>query len=119
MIIKAILLVAALALAYTAARTASSPGHLALRRIAIVGTAVAAAFAVLFPDTVTEAARLVGVGRGTDLVVYVFIVVTLVGWLGTYRRLTELDNRITQLVRTQAIADATRHQAALDALGER
>jgi hypothetical protein len=112
MIIKVLLLGAALVLAFTAARTVPGPGHLALRRICILVTLAAAALAVLFPDMVTEAARLVGVGRGTDLVLYAFIVVAVVGWLATSRRLAELDSKLAQVVRAHAVAEAARERSA-------
>ena len=120
MIIKLLLLAAFAALAVVAARTAPSPGVLAVRRIFIVGALATSALAVLFPDTVTEAAQLVGVGRGTDLVLYVFIVVAIVGWLGTYRRLVDLEGRLAQLVRSQALAEASRQPPQLaDQAGDR
>jgi hypothetical protein len=112
-IIKLLLLAAFVALALVAARTTPSPGFLAVRRIFIMGALVTSAWAVVFPDTVTAAARLVGVGRGTDLVLYVFIVVAIVGWLGSYRRLLDLERRLTQLVRSQAIAEASRQSPPL------
>lgn len=106
MIIKVLLISATVALAVLAARSSPSPGHLALRRIFIVGAVIASALAVLFPDAVTWVAERAGVGRGTDLVLYLFIVVAVLGWLSTHRRLAELDHRLAQLVRTQALAEA-------------
>ncbi len=106
MIIKILLIVASLLLAAVAARSAPTPGHLALRRMLIVGAMLTSMVSVLFPEAVTAAARLVGVGRGTDLVLYAFIVFAVLGWLSTYRRLADLDNRLAQVVRSQALADA-------------
>jgi len=108
MIIQVLLLLATVGLAVVAARSTPSPGHLAVRRVLIMGAVLVSALSVLFPDAVTRAARLVGVGRGTDLVLYLFIVVAVLGWLGTHRRLTELDDRLAQVVRSQALAEATR-----------
>jgi hypothetical protein len=91
-----------------------------VRRIFIVGALVTSGLAVLFPEAVTHAARLVGVGRGTDLVLYVFIVMAIIGWLGTYRRLVDLEGRFAQLVRSQALAEATQPRPPLlDAGGDR
>jgi small membrane protein len=119
-IIKLLLLAAFVTLALVAARTTPSPGILAVRRIFIMGALATSALAVLFPDAVTRAAKLVGVGRGTDLVLYVFIVVAIVGWLGTYRRLLVLEGRFAHLVRSQAIAEASRQPPPLlDTAGDR
>lgn len=107
MIIKVLLLLAFAALAFTATRATPSPGHLAVRRLLIVGLLVAAAVAVLFPDLVTELARSVGVGRGTDLVLYAMVVVTAMIWIGVYRRIIETESRLAELVRSQALAAAT------------
>lgn len=120
MIIQALLLLATVTLAVVAARSTPTPGHLALRRLLIVGTMVTAALSVLFPDAVTRAARLVGVGRGTDLVLYVFIVVAVLGWLSTHRRLTELDHRLAQVVRSQALTEAVdRTRVPSESTGDR
>jgi small membrane protein len=111
MIIKILLLAAAVGIAVAAARTSTSPGRLALRRLGILVTLAMAVLAVLFPGVVTAVARLVGVGRGTDLVLYAFMVVAVVGWLGSCRRLAELDDRLASLVRSQALAGADRDRS--------
>ncbi|MDX6326140.1 MAG: small rane protein [Nocardioidaceae bacterium] len=104
MAIKLLLLVAFSGLALTAARLGPSPRHLAVRRLLATGLLLASALSVLFPDLVTAVARLVGVGRGTDLVLYVLVVVSAVTWLGMYRRVSDLESRLTRLVRSQALS---------------
>jgi small membrane protein len=108
MTIKILLLAAFVVLAVAAARLGPSPRHLAVRRLLATGLLLAAVVAVLHPDSVTAVAHRVGVGRGTDLVLYVLVVVSAMTWLGMYRRLSELEARLTRLVRFQALAEAAR-----------
>jgi hypothetical protein len=118
MAIKLLLLVAFTAVAVATARLGPSPRHLAVRRLLAVALLLASGLAVLFPELVTSLARLLGVGRGTDLVLYVFVVVSAVTWLGVYRRITELETRITRLVRSQAIAEASHRCGEQDATSD-
>jgi small membrane protein len=114
MMIKVVLL-AALAVILASAVRSRSPRHLALRRMAAALLAVGGALAVLFPEAVTSVAHVVGVGRGTDLVLYLFVVASTFTWLGLNRRLLELENRLARLVRAQALAEASRrpeHESA-------
>jgi small membrane protein len=104
MAIKLLLLLSFAGLAVAAARLGPSPRHLAVRRLLGTALLVVSGVAVLFPTLVTDLARALGVGRGTDLVLYVFVVVSAVTWLGMYRRVTELEGRLTRLVRSQALA---------------
>lgn len=106
MAIKLLLLAAFTGVALLTARLGPSPRHLAVRRMLATVLGVSAALSVLFPDLVTALAHLLGVGRGTDLLLYAFVVVSTVTWLSVYRRLVELEDRITRLVRSQALADA-------------
>jgi hypothetical protein len=108
MTIKLLLLAGFAMVALAAARTGPSPRHLAVRRLVALALLGTAGLAVLFPDLVTWLAQLVGVGRGTDLVLYLFVIASAVVWLGVYRRFAEMDTRITQLVRSLALAEAAR-----------
>src|SRR5205085_11299075 len=103
MTIKILLIAAFSAVALATARLGPSPRHLAVRRLLAIVLLLGSGLSVLFPDLVTSLAHLVGVGRGTDLVLYVFVVVSAVAWLGVYRRITELETRMTRLVRAQAL----------------
>jgi hypothetical protein len=59
--------------------------------------------AVLAPTTISEVANLVGVGRGTDLVLYVFVLASLFIWIGLYRRLHDMEERFVDLARQIAL----------------
>jgi small membrane protein len=106
MIIKALLLICFALLALLGARLGDSPRDMAVKRLAVVAVFVAGSIAVLFPDLVTKVGQAVGVGRGADLVLYVLVVVSVLVWLGTYKRMTRLDEQVTDLARAHAILAA-------------
>ena len=106
MIIKVLLVLGVCAAALALLRTTSSAQHLAVRRLAGVGIAVLGVASVLWPDAVTWVAHQVGVGRGTDLVLYAVAVVGLLFAALTSRRLAETDQRLVELTRALAIATA-------------
>jgi hypothetical protein len=106
------------AVVVTAAVLLRSQGarQLAIRRILLVALAVFGVLSVLFPGVWTRLARLVGVGRGTDLLLYVLLMAFL-GYVATsYRRFRELENRVTLLARRIALDEAppARAHAASD-----
>ncbi len=109
MIIK-LLLVAGLAVAAVmllrGKRTALG---LLMRRSLALGVIALGVVAVLFPGLVTEAANAVGVGRGTDLVVYVLCVVFLFVTIAQSLRITQLHDRTVELARKQALLEAELH----------
>lgn len=63
-------------------------------------------YAVLLPDHITWVARQLGVGRGTDLVVYLLVVAFVFGMLNTYLRQREISEHLTDLARTVALQEA-------------
>ncbi|MDQ0288530.1 DUF2304 domain-containing protein [Oligosphaera ethanolica] len=59
---------------------------------------------VLVPDLSSRLARLVGIGRGTDLILYLFIVFCYLGGLSILAKFRRLERNQTLLVRKLAIA---------------
>jgi len=106
MLIKILLLIAILAIAGLGLRAPSGARHLAFRRIAVVAFAGLAALSVIFPEAWNAAADWVGVGRGTDLLLYGLIVFTFASMATTYRRFRELEQRFTELARRLAVDEA-------------
>ena len=101
--IKVILLVAISSVALIGLRAPRGARHLALRRVALIAFVLFAVASVLFPDVWNALANLVGVGRGTDLLLYVLIVVFL-GYMATsYMRFRGMESQITQLSRQIAL----------------
>lgn len=78
----------------------------AVRRLALLVFAALAALSVLFPALWTKVAHSVGVGRGTDLILYA-LVLAFFGFVATtFRRQRESEQRYTQLARKIALAEA-------------
>jgi hypothetical protein len=103
MTIKLLLLAGVVLAALFAYRGAPTASSLATRRLALGATLAAAGVAIVAPDLVTAVANAVGVGRGTDLVLYVFVLAAMFIWIGLYRRLHELEGRYAELVRSIAL----------------
>ena len=106
MIIKILLIAGAIGFGFLLLRNTSSGRHLALVRVAGMLVVAGGIFAVLFPLRVTDVANAVGVGRGTDLVLYVLVMVFLFTSVSMYQRLHNLDSQITELTRQVALLTA-------------
>ena len=64
------------------------------------------AFFIAFPDAATAVAHKVGIGRGVDFILYPLVIWLVRESLLNRRRRWEDAERLTQLVRAQAIAQA-------------
>lgn len=83
----------------------------AIRRIGLVVFAGFAAVSILFPDVWSSIARAVGIGRGTDLVLYALVVAFLSFTVTTYLRFRDLETNYTRLARRIALSEAARPAA--------
>ena len=68
--------------------------------------------AIFNPTLVTTIAQRIGVGRGTDLLVYFLAVASLLGWLSLWRRIFELEQRLVLLTRSNALHEAQHRMSA-------
>jgi len=84
----------------------------AVRRLGLTLFAGFAVWSILFPSVWNQIARLVGVGRGTDMVLYALVVAFLSFTLTTYVRFRDLEARYTRLARRLALDEAGPAQAA-------
>ncbi len=84
----------------------------AVRRLGLLLFAAFAVWSILFPTIWNHIARLVGVGRGTDMVLYALVVAFLSFTLTTYVRFRELETRYTKLARRLALDEAGPPQLA-------
>jgi small membrane protein len=87
------------------------------RQSPIVGLlAVMAAFLALyfvwFPEHASRLATLVGIGRGVDLILYIWVVISLIMLLNLHLKLRAQMELITLLTRKIAIDDAVRSSAS-------
>jgi small membrane protein len=67
--------------------------------------------AVLYPDALSVVARWLGVGRGTDLLLYGLLVAFAFAVLDTLLRFRNLERRYVLLARTIALRDSQRGTA--------
>ena len=58
---------------------------------------------VLFPQLTTKIANKLGVGRGTDLILYVCIIFFLFVMIRMYARIRKLEQTVTKIVRDNSL----------------
>jgi len=89
------------------------------RRVGIVAFLIwsAAATGIAYPMIAMDAARLVGISRGADLVMQLAILAGVGVCFYFYQRGRQLENLITELVRREAVRNA--HFGSQPAAGER
>ncbi|MBZ2196467.1 DUF2304 domain-containing protein [Ruania sp. N2-46] len=109
--IQLILLVGVAVVAVTLTRSTADARHQAVRRVLLVGFVLVAASAILYPTFLSQLARLVGVGRGTDLVLYALVIAFLSYVATMYRRMKMMDRQVTALTREIALAKVRLEQA--------
>ena len=66
---------------------------------------LAAAVTIARPELTARIASVLGIGRGTDLVLYCAIIFMLVGFFLLYVKLRRLDEQVTILVRHIAVSE--------------
>src|SRR5215510_4204222 len=76
----------------------------AVRRTALIILAIGVYF-VLQPDHANAVAHLVGVGRGADLLMYLWVVVTFSAVLVLYLKIVEMSRMLTELARRLALSE--------------
>ncbi|MEO7147115.1 MAG: DUF2304 domain-containing protein, partial [Terrimesophilobacter sp.] len=106
MIIQIILIVAILGIAFYFVRTTPSARHLALRRLLLSLALVCAIVVILAPGWLTAIAHFVGIGRGTDLLLYGLVVVFLMYAATEYKRTVQANRSITAIARELALTRA-------------
>jgi hypothetical protein len=116
--IQLLLVAAILVLGVFVMRRTGSDSHLAIRRLLFGLFVLAAILSVLFPQWLSWLARLVGVGRGTDLLLYALVVVFLVFVFTQYRRNIALQRQLTLLARKVALIEAARGEETGDSEAE-
>jgi hypothetical protein len=105
-LIQLVLLAAILGLLVLFVRNKHSVRMQAGKRIGLIVFALLNVFAVLRPDDVTVVAHWLGVGRGTDLLLYLLVLAFLLGMLNFYLRFQGVDRRLTDLARSLAVREA-------------
>ena len=104
--IQLILLAAIVGVALVLNRSTADARHQAIRRLLLMLFVAGAAASVLFPQILTRVANLIGVGRGADLLLYALVIAFLSFMATTFRRMNQLQSRITVLARELTLAQA-------------
>lgn len=73
-----------------------------------LGLGAAAIFLVLLPSAATVIAHSLGVGRGTDLVLYLSLILIFFLLLRFWAQTRQLESKVTELLRQVAILNAKR-----------
>ena len=104
--IQIVLILAVLTVLLVFVRSSHAPYVQASKRVGLVLFAVANIYAVMRPNDLSVIAHFLGVGRGTDLVLYALVVAFMAGMFSMYQRFRVVDRRYTELARTIAIREA-------------
>ena len=102
--IKVLLIAAVLVVAFFLVRSTTDTKNVALRRLLLLVFVVLAVISIIFPDITGIIARWLGVGRGTDLLLYLLVIAFLSYTVVSYRKLNLLEYRIADLARELTIA---------------
>ncbi|MDN5557818.1 MAG: DUF2304 domain-containing protein [Ruaniaceae bacterium] len=105
-IVKVLLLVVLIGLMAVLLIPRKGPRPLAIRRLTYLMLLFAGIAAVISPGWLSWLAGLVGVGRGTDLLLYAFVVVFISHSIASKSRHAASDQRFTDLARVVAIQGA-------------
>ncbi|WP_323958905.1 DUF2304 family protein [Arthrobacter sp. JZ12] len=107
-VVQILLVLAVAVVSLVLIRGGSNAKHMAVRRIMVLLFALTAVLSIFFPSLLTSTAHLLGIGRGTDLVLYAFIVSFLVYMSTTHQRFRHMEASITKLARRVALDEAER-----------
>ncbi len=103
---QVLLILSIVSAVFLAFRSISGDRALAIKRLLAIIFAFAAIFAILFPAALTSLANFFGIGRGVDLLLYVFIITVILFSLATVRSKARHEARITELARALALMEA-------------
>jgi small membrane protein len=105
-VIIQVLLICGLLLCLLCAFMQSQKSRLLSKAILIV--ALTGIYLVLFPEHTNELAHFVGVGRGADMVLYCWLVISIIVSMNLQLQILQLRGLITELAREIALQDARR-----------
>ncbi|MGL5444524.1 DUF2304 domain-containing protein [Mycobacteroides stephanolepidis] len=104
--IQPLLIVAVLLLLVYLLRSRSTAQAKAWVKLGFVVFVVAGIYAILRPNDTTTLAHWLGLGRGTDLMLYALIIAFAFTTLSTYLRFKDLELRYSRLARAVALHGA-------------
>lgn len=107
-LIKTLLIVAFVLLSAFMVMPGNGTRRTAIRRIMVVMFGLGAIVAIAVPDLLSYVSGVLGVGRGTDLILYGLVVVVIANVMSSVRRNRQLEREMTKLARNVAIDRANR-----------
>jgi hypothetical protein len=110
--IQVVLIAAVIVIGAVFMRRTGADSHLAIRRLLYGTFVLVAILSILFPQWLTWVANLVGVGRGTDLLLYALVLMFLVFVYTQSRRNAAQQQRLTLLARKLALLQASQGEDA-------
>ena len=105
-LIKSLLALGVVLMGVMLLRNSGGAKHMARRRIVTLAFVVFALVTIAVPSLTTYLAHFVGVGRGTDLLLYALVLAFLASLLSSFRRASIQERRLTKLARAFALAQA-------------
>ena len=78
-------------------------------RIGFIIVSLGFAFMIFYPSLVIDAANLLGVGRGTDLIVYLLAMCFFLLCVLIFIKVKDLENKIVMLVRELSITTSEKN----------
>ncbi len=103
MLSQIVLLAALLLISLYLLKAKPSVRSQAIRRLVLVGAVLAGIVLVLFPDLLFMTASALGIARGTDFLLYMFLMAMLFYIVHQYRRMLWFDKANTDLAREIAL----------------
>ena len=74
-----------------------------IRLITITLIFILSASIIIWPEISTKISRLAGIGRGVDLMIYIYIIINSYLILMIVNRIQKIDNKIKKIIQEQAI----------------
>ena len=113
-LIRALLIIGLALVTWLLVRPVQSQSHLAAQRLLILAIVIFAIITIVYPPLLNQIARVVGVERGINLLVYALIICVLAQMSASYRNSMALEKRITLLARQIALrTDPPSHESSL------
>ncbi len=106
MIIQALLIVVSIFILFYFLTNRNTMQVRAYKKIALLLCVALMIVFVLYPEYLNTIANKVGVGRGADLLLYVFFVAFIIFSINVYLKFKELRDEIFRLSRTIALIEA-------------
>ena len=104
--IKIILIFSIILISIPLIRSSAKERSAAFRLILLFVFVLLTAMAIIFPSAISNVAIFLGVGRGTDLLLYFFIVLFLAHSFNAAKTRKKLESQITTLARIEALKSA-------------